>query len=69
MGNTHLGSCALPSGEVSSEGRRVEEIKDSASQPPAVHGDLTHHTRIFLFTQSMVPMSGRGVPFFSPLGL
>lgn len=72
MGNTHLGSCALPRGEVSSGGRRVEEIKDSSCQPPAAHGDLTHPARIVGFHPYLwllwvaigfpsFPLSGSGV--------
>lgn len=47
MGNTHLGSCALPSEEVTNGVRRV--VKDSASQCPSAHRDLPHHTGIVSF--------------------
>lgn len=47
MGNTHLGSCALPSEEVIIGVRRV--VKDSASQPPSAHRDSPQYPGIVSF--------------------
>lgn len=66
MGNTHLGSCALPSEEVSNGGQECDAgIKGSGFQAPSTNRDSNHHIGIANFQSYLWLPPVAMVPFFS----